>query len=151
MAREVTCRGNLRNSARVSSTLCIRAWRVFFRSCSSSSTGGQSALQRMYRDIQEPMLDAAQDQFGSNPFQALRGNNASSGAAGNQQQQQRGENAAPLPNPWGGGGGSTSTTSGNFSLCFVLPSSCSPAFLALLISLVRFSYIQKYCICCTLV
>ena len=67
----------------------------------------------MYRDIQEPMLDAAQNQFGSNPFQALGGNrggtgsNAGSGNQGNQQQ--RGENAAPLPNPWGGGG-----SSGNF-------------------------------------
>jgi len=74
-----------------------------------SIPGGQSALQRMYRDIQEPMLDAAQDQFGSNPFQALRGNAGGSGntgnAAGSNQQQQSGENAAPLPNPWGGGGG----------------------------------------------
>ena len=63
----------------------------------------------MYRDIQEPMLDAAQDQFGSNPFQALRGNN--SGNAGSGQQQQRGENAAPLPNPWGGGSGAGNTSS----------------------------------------
>jgi len=72
-----------------------------------SIPGGQSALQRMYRDIQEPMLDAAQDQFGSNPFQALRGGNGTPGGnnAANNQQQQSGENAAPLPNPWGGGGG----------------------------------------------
>merc|ERR1719309_481797 len=42
-----------------------------------SIPGGQSALQRMYRDIQEPMLNAAQDQFGSNPFQALSRNNDS--------------------------------------------------------------------------
>ena len=57
--------------------------------------GGQSALQRMYRDIQEPMLNAAQDQFGSNPFQALSGNNSST------PQQTTDENTAPLPNPWG--------------------------------------------------
>ena len=44
------------------------------------------------------MLNAAQDQFGSNPFQALSGNNSSSN--------QTGENAAPLPNPWGGSGSS---------------------------------------------
>jgi len=74
-----------------------------------SIPGGQSALQRMYRDIQEPMLDAAQNQFGSNPFQALGGNN--SGNAGSGQQQQRGENAAPLPNPWGGGSGAGNTSS----------------------------------------
>lgn len=36
-----------------------------------SLPGGQSALQRMYRDIQEPMLNAAQEQFGSNPFTVL--------------------------------------------------------------------------------
>jgi len=72
-----------------------------------SIPGGQSALQRMYRDIQEPMLNAAQEQFGSNPFQALSGgaNNAGSGNSG--------ENAAPMPNPWGGG--SSTTTSGSTS------------------------------------
>ena len=43
-----------------------------------SLPGGQNALHRMYRDIQEPMLNAAQEQMGSNPFQALGGNNAGS-------------------------------------------------------------------------
>merc|ERR1719423_406057 len=47
-----------------------------------SIPGGQSALQRMYRDIQEPMLDAAQNQFGSNPFQALGGNNSGNAGSG---------------------------------------------------------------------
>lgn len=61
-----------------------------------SLPGGQSALQRMYRDIQEPMLNAAQEQFGSNPFQALGGGNNSSTS-----QPPTGENSAPLPNPWG--------------------------------------------------
>ena len=68
----------------------------------------------MYRDIQEPMLNAAQDQFGSNPFQALGGDGT---AAGNNAQPQTAENSTPMPNPWGGsgsggsagGGGSTST------------------------------------------
>merc|ERR1712038_947982 len=59
-----------------------------------SIPGGQSALQRMYRDIQEPMLNAAQDQFGSNPFQALSSNNEANS------QQTTDENPAPLPNPW---------------------------------------------------
>lgn len=55
-------------------------------------------MQRMYRDIQEPMLNAAQEQFGSNPFQALSGNNSqNSGSTSG-----TGENAAPMPNPWGG-------------------------------------------------
>jgi len=60
-----------------------------------SIPGGQSALQRMYRDIQEPMLNAAQDQFGSNPFQAL-----SSNTDGSASQRSTDENTAPLPNPW---------------------------------------------------
>lgn len=36
-----------------------------------SIPGGYSALQRMYRDIQEPMLNAATEQFGRNPFAGL--------------------------------------------------------------------------------
>merc|ERR1719211_497534 len=69
-----------------------------------SLPGGQSALQRMYRDIQEPMLNAAQDQFGSNPFQALSGNNEN-----RTPEQTTDENTAPLPNPWSQ---SSNTTSG---------------------------------------
>jgi len=86
-----------------------------------SLPGGQNALHRMYRDIQEPMLNAAQEQFGSNPFQALggSGNNASTNAAsGTGGSQPTGENSAPLPNPWGGPAGSTpsaSTTTANSS------------------------------------
>ena len=53
----------------------------------------------MYRDIQEPMLNAAQDQFGSNPFQALGGNAAGTGEAGNAAPSSS-ENATPMPNPW---------------------------------------------------
>ena len=61
----------------------------------------------MYRDIQEPMLNAAQEQFGSNPFQSS--NNSGNAAT----QNAPAENAAPMPNPWGGGpagSGSASTT-----------------------------------------
>jgi len=72
-----------------------------------SIPGGQSALQRMYRDIQEPMLNAAQDQFGANPFQALSGGSGGSNSGGGPQQQQTSENAAPLPNPWGSSGGNS--------------------------------------------
>lgn len=60
-----------------------------------SLPGGFNALQRMYRDIQEPMLNAAQEGMGQNPFAALI--NSGSGAAN----EQRGrENTDPLPNPW---------------------------------------------------
>lgn len=36
-----------------------------------SIPGGFNALQRMYRDIQEPMMNAAQETIGSNPFASL--------------------------------------------------------------------------------
>ncbi|XP_014259404.1 ubiquilin-1 [Cimex lectularius] len=80
-----------------------------------SIPGGYNALQRMYRDIQEPMLNAATEQFGANPFASLVTGN-SSDAANNPQQGQ--ENVEPLPNPWStnsrnSGGGTTNTnTSG---------------------------------------
>lgn len=41
--------------------------------------GGYSALQRMYRDIQEPMLNATQE-LGSNPFASLFNNRNSANA-----------------------------------------------------------------------
>ncbi|XP_045216156.1 ubiquilin-1-like isoform X2 [Mercenaria mercenaria] len=58
-----------------------------------SIPGGFNALQRMYTDIQEPMMNAAQEGFGSNPFAGLVGN-----ADGNTQAGR--ENTDPLPNPW---------------------------------------------------
>ncbi|CAL1526136.1 unnamed protein product [Lymnaea stagnalis] len=62
-----------------------------------SIPGGFNALQRMYRDIQEPMMSAAQETIGSNPFASL----VSNGSVGENTQQGR-ENRDPLPNPWGG-------------------------------------------------
>ncbi|GJQ69927.1 hypothetical protein Trydic_g13329 [Trypoxylus dichotomus] len=62
-----------------------------------SIPGGYNALQRMYRDIQEPMLSAASEQFGRNPFSALID---TSGNASGANPQQGTENREPLPNPW---------------------------------------------------
>lgn len=63
-----------------------------------SIPGGYSALRRMYRDIQEPMLAAAT--IDRNPFAALVDNsNSSNQDLQNPQQGQ--ENRDPLPNPWG--------------------------------------------------
>lgn len=59
-----------------------------------SVPGGYSALQRIYRDIQEPMMNAASETFAGNPFSGLVDN--SSGA----NPQQGAENRDPLPNPW---------------------------------------------------
>lgn len=62
-----------------------------------SIPGGYSALRRMYRDIQEPMLAAATNE--RNPFAALVENsNSSNQDLQNPQQGQ--ENRDPLPNPW---------------------------------------------------
>ncbi|CAO1438277.1 unnamed protein product [Diamesa serratosioi] len=60
-----------------------------------SVPGGYNALHRIYRDIQEPMLNAAAD-FGSNPFSGLVGNSGSG-----ENPQQGSVNNEPLPNPWG--------------------------------------------------
>lgn len=83
-----------------------------------SIPGGYNALRRMYTDIQEPMLNAAQEQFGGNPFASLMSD--ASANAGNQPS--RTENRDPLPNPWApqsgsagspSTGGSGSTSAGN--------------------------------------
>ena len=60
-----------------------------------SIPGGFSALQRVYRDIQEPMLDAAQEMTGNsfNPSPADSGSGSGSTPAG-------APNSEPLPNPW---------------------------------------------------
>lgn len=60
-----------------------------------SVPGGYNALHRIYRDIQEPMLNATAG-FGSNPFSGL----VDSGT--NENPQAGSENREPLPNPWGG-------------------------------------------------
>ncbi|CAG4935116.1 unnamed protein product [Colias eurytheme] len=71
-----------------------------------SIPGGYNALQRMYRDIQEPMLNVASSMAG-NPFSGLVDNSDGTNP------QQGAENRQPLPNPWQrGGGGSGSTASG---------------------------------------
>lgn len=56
-----------------------------------SVPGGYNALQRIYRDIQEPILNATTS---SNPY-------AGTGGSGTGENPQQGlENSAPLPNPW---------------------------------------------------
>ncbi|XP_076646845.1 ubiquilin isoform X2 [Halictus rubicundus] len=71
-----------------------------------SIPGGYSALRRMYRDIQEPMLAAAANE--RNPFAALVENNSNQDNQPNPQQGQ--ENRDPLPNPWNQAQGQAPTT-----------------------------------------
>ncbi|XP_064608467.1 ubiquilin-1-like isoform X2 [Liolophura sinensis] len=74
-----------------------------------SIPGGFNALQRMYRDIQEPMLNAAQEGFGPNPFASLVNNPPAAAGSGSDDSQQGRENTQPLPNPWAPGGSSSNT------------------------------------------
>ncbi|KAL7743236.1 hypothetical protein ACLKA6_016180 [Drosophila palustris] len=78
-----------------------------------SVPGGYSALQRIYRDIQEPMMNAATESFGRNPFAGLvEGGNGSTAGVNPQQGT---ENRNPLPNPWGGTGNRTGSQTNNQS------------------------------------
>lgn len=61
-----------------------------------SIPGGYSALEQLYREIEEPILDAVQDQLGNNPFASLDSNPPLSGA----RLPAHTENRRPLPNPW---------------------------------------------------
>jgi len=59
-----------------------------------SLPGGRNVLERMYRDIQEPVLNAM---GGPNPFQALSGTTDNPGPTPST------ETSAPAPNPWAAG------------------------------------------------
>ncbi|XP_057666588.1 ubiquilin-1 [Diorhabda carinulata] len=85
-----------------------------------SIPGGYNALQRMYRDIQEPMLSATADQFVRNPFAGLVDNTST-----NNPQQGR-ENTEPLPNPWNPQRSNTNTSNNtNTNRSSVTPPSIS--------------------------
>lgn len=69
-----------------------------------SVPGGFNALQRIYRELEEPMLNATREQFNQNPFSALINNsnqNNTGSGAGLENRQAGTENTQPLPNPWG--------------------------------------------------
>lgn len=72
-----------------------------------SVPGGFNALQRIYRELEEPMMNATRDQFTQNPFSALLNNNTGS----NENRQAGTENTEPLPNPWGTRSTTTTTQS----------------------------------------
>ncbi|RWS07017.1 ubiquilin-1-like protein [Dinothrombium tinctorium] len=74
-----------------------------------SIPGGYNALRRMYTELQEPMLNAAQEQFGPNPFQAAANQESSRGS----ENVQRGQEVRdPLPNPWAPRSADSSSSSG---------------------------------------
>ncbi|XP_009819407.2 ubiquilin-2-like [Gavia stellata] len=61
-----------------------------------SIPGGYRALEQLYREIEEPILDAVQAQLGNNPFASSDNNAPLSGA----RLPAHTENRRPLPNPW---------------------------------------------------
>merc|ERR1712203_21851 len=92
-----------------------------------SMPGGQAILQRMYRDVQEPVLNAM---GGPNPFQDLRGQAAPPAPTPST------ETTAPAPNPWAPQGSqaapATSGTSATpqapgLGALWVKEGECSPA------------------------
>nr|XP_010307538.1 PREDICTED: ubiquilin-2-like [Balearica regulorum gibbericeps] len=61
-----------------------------------SIPGGYRALEQLYGEVEEPVLDTVQAQLGNNPFASLDSNPPLSGA----RLPDRTENRRPLPNPW---------------------------------------------------
>merc|ERR1712176_397113 len=86
-----------------------------------SIPGGFNALRRLYTDVQEPMLNAAEEQMRSQFRQ-----DGTTGVAPVRENPQRGtENVAPLPNPWNPNAPATSSsTTSAFNRNFAF----SPAF-----------------------
>lgn len=60
-----------------------------------SLPGGYNALRRMYTEFQEPMLNAAQEQYGVNSFASSNTPSTTTNTAPSNT-----ENREPLPNPW---------------------------------------------------
>ena len=71
--------------------------------CLTTTPSPQAILQRMYRDVQEPVLNAM---GGPNPFQDLRGQAAAPAPTPST------ETTAPAPNPWAPPAGATPATTG---------------------------------------
>ncbi|CAI4225214.1 unnamed protein product [Auanema sp. JU1783] len=63
--------------------------------------GGEAALQRLYHDVQEPLLNGTVAGLGGNPFASRNGQEDTSSRS----QRAGVENSEALPNPWGNSGG----------------------------------------------
>ncbi|KAK5967679.1 Ubiquitin domain-containing protein DSK2a [Trichostrongylus colubriformis] len=67
--------------------------------------GGEAALQRLYQDVQEPLLNSATSSLAGNPFASLRRGEDTTASRSQRAGQ---ENSEALPNPWGGNGSTNS-------------------------------------------
>jgi len=72
-----------------------------------SIPGGFNALRRLYTDVQEPMLNAAEEQMRSQ----FRPDGSTETAPVRENPQRGTENLAPLPNPWNPNAATTSASS----------------------------------------
>lgn len=68
--------------------------------------GGEAALQRLYSEVQEPLMNSTVGALGGNPFAAQNNSTPVSSRSENAGVQ----NASALPNPWGGNSNSSSTS-----------------------------------------
>ncbi|VDO30006.1 unnamed protein product [Onchocerca flexuosa] len=93
--------------------------------------GGQAALQRLYQDVQEPLLNSATSTFANNPFATLVDN---SNNTASRSQRAGVENAEALPNPWSNTTNTSGSTSANTGAGSGTPSQSSANILAELAS-----------------
>ena len=66
--------------------------------------GGEAALQRLYEDVQEPLLNSATSSLSSNPYAATataNSNSTNNSSSNDGAQLSSGVNNQALPNPWG--------------------------------------------------
>ncbi|XP_062517411.1 ubiquilin-4-like [Corticium candelabrum] len=73
-----------------------------------SMPGGFNALRRLYTEVQEPLMSAAQEQArdavqAQNPFAALFGGSSQPSAGSSSSAPQQSPNTSPMPNPWASG------------------------------------------------
>lgn len=78
-----------------------------------SIPGGYSALEQLYREIEEPILDAVEEHMVPNPFASPESRPSLSGA----RLPTHTENRSPLPNPWALEPGSAGGTSQELPGC----------------------------------
>lgn len=76
--------------------------------------GGEAALERLYNDVQEPLLNSASNSLGGNPFASLRSDQAAEPRVDRAGQ----ENNEALPNPWASNANQANNPSNNRSADF---------------------------------
>ncbi|CAO4361301.1 unnamed protein product [Caenorhabditis nigoni] len=76
--------------------------------------GGEAALERLYNDVQEPLMNSASNSLRGNPFASLRGQQSNEPRVDRAGQ----ENNEALPNPWASNNSSSNNASNNRSADF---------------------------------